>query len=233
MSFVFKPTRASRRLGRGLRVSKRKRSSIPFRRPPGRRAMSLQKYNVHMYKRMSTPTQWYAQQPLTAYNNVMTFDLSQVRAASELTALYDQYMITGVKVLFKMMTNPDGNNSLFSTTTVNSANLYPTLLYSRDYDNNSVETSNELRERNTTKYAVLRPNSTISIFLKPAIRNQVYLDGVTTATSPIWKQWLDCSVNNVPHYGLKFSVDFNGLTTNQDYYFRTEVVYYLKFKNAR
>lgn len=216
------------------RVSKAKRTRRGVaRRAPGRRAMRLMKYNVHMYKRYGTATLIAATQPTTSYNNVITFDLSQVRSPAELTTLYDQYKITGVKVMFKLVTNSDSNLGLNSTTASAAANFYPTLMWCRDYDNNTVEMPNDLRERNNTQMAVLKPNSMISVFVRPALRNQVYLDGVTTATSPVWDQWLDCSASNVPHYGLKYAIEMNGLTTVQDFYMRIEYVYYLKFKNAR
>lgn len=216
----------------GKKYAQRLRRAVT-RRPKGRRAMSLQKYNVHMYRRYASPLSFVMSSSSTALNNVITFDLSQVRNPGELTNLYDQYMITGVKVIFQLCNNPDARNQLLTTSITNATNVYPRLFYSRDYDNSSVETTNDLRERNTTKSVILRPNSSHSVFLKPAIRNQVYLDGITTATSPVWKQWLDCSVNNVPHYGLKFSLELLGFTAPQDYHLRVETLYYLKFKNAR
>lgn len=206
------------------------------KRGGGRRAnrlKTLSRYNLHMYKRWATPLWQTATSPATAYNNVLTFDLSQVRNSSELTALYDQYMIVGVKVIFQLMTNPDATTWLNSSSNNNASNFYPKLFYCRDYDNATVETTNDLRERNNTKSRILRPNSAVSIYVRPAIRNQVYLDGVTTATSPIWKNWLDCSTTQVPHYGFKYSIDFLGLTTANDYNLRIEQVYYLKFKNSR
>lgn len=221
-------------VGRGGRTFKVKTKSSTKR--PGRRAYKLKtysRYNLHMYKRWATPLWQTATAPATAYNNVLTFDLSQVRSNGELTALYDQYMIVGVKVIFHLMTNPDMTTNLNSSSGTNASNYYPKLFYCRDYDNATVETTNDLRERNNTKCRVLRPNSTVSVYVRPAIRNQVYLDGVTTATSPIWKNWLDCSTTQVPHYGLKYSIDFLGLTTVTDYNLRIEQVYYLKFKNSR
>jgi hypothetical protein len=234
--YIFKPTRASRLLGRGLRLSKRKRGSFRLsRRPPGLRARALtasRLYNVHHYKRYGTQIHHSALGPITAYNGVNTFDLSKVRNPSELTALYDQYMITGVKLVFKLTTNPDAPFRL-NQSADNSTNWYPRMFYTRDYDNDTVETSNDLRERNTTKMCILRPNKDIKIFVKPAVRNQLYLDGVTAATSPVWNQWIDCSTTQVPHYGLKWSLDFENHTVSQGYQFTIETIYYLKFKNAR
>lgn len=234
MPFVFKPTRASRRLGRGLRMSKRKRTyaTSGFRKK-GLRARSISKFNVHSYKRMASQGQFTVSQPATGYSNSFAFTLSDVRNSSELTALYDQYKITGVKVTFQLLNNPDANNQLVSTTTTNATNFYPKLFVSRDYDDLGLETANDLRERNTTQVRILRPNSVCSFFVRPAVRNQLYLDGVTAANSPMWGQWLDCSSNTVPHYGMKFALDFMGVTTVQDMFIRVEKTYYIQFKNAR
>lgn len=219
-------------VGRGGRTFKVRRVN----KKTGRRAYKLKtysRYNLHMYKRWATSLLQTASAPATAYNNVLTFDLSQVRNSSELTALYDQYMIVGVKVIFHLVTNPDASFRTNQSANNNASNFYPKLFYCRDYDNSTVESTNDLRERNNTKCKVLRPNSMVSVYVRPAIRNQVYLDGVTTATSPVWKQWIDCSTTQVPHYGLKYSIDFLGLTTANDFNITVEQIYYLKFKNAR
>lgn len=217
----------------GKRAAAKSRKMTRARRAPGRRAVSLQKYNVHAYKRWATPVYHQATFPSSAYNQQITFSLDQVRGASELTALYDQYMIVGVKVRFQLQSNPDSNTALNNTTLGNGANFYPKLMYVRDYDNITIETPNDLRERNNMQMKVLRPNSFIDVYVRPAVRNQVYLDGVTAATSPIWNQWIDCSTTTVPHLGLKFSMEFNGATTVQDFYLRVETCYYVKFKNVR
>lgn len=212
---------------------KLRRTFSRYKRPKGRRAARLMKYNVHMYKRMATAVNFTMSSGATAYNNTIAFTLSDVRNAAELTALYDQYMIVGVKLTFQLIVNPDGNNALNSGTISNANNFYPKLFYVRDYDDLGVEATNDLRERNNVKTRILRPNQNVTIYVRPAVRNQLYLDGVTAANSPIWKQWLDCSTNNVPHYGLKFSVDFLGVTPIQDNFIRVEKTYYLKFKNSR
>lgn len=222
----------SRFAGKRARAASRASSTVPYRRSRGRRAARLIKYNMHMYKRYATPV-LHTASGSTAYNQQITFSLDQVRGASELTALYDQYMIVGVKVRFQLVSNPDGAQFPNSTTLPNGTNIYPKLMYVRDYDNITVETSNELRERNNVGMKVLRPNQMIDVYVKPAVRNLLYLDGVTPATSPVWGQWIDCSTTTVPHLGLKFSMEFQGFTTPQDTYLRVETCYYLKFKNVR
>lgn len=199
------------------------------------KTIGLAKYNLHSYIRWGNPDTLTVNVGASQGNYSKAFSLSETINASELTALYDQYQVCGVKIMFKLMNNPDAAITVPMSSGANySNNLYPKLWFSRDYDNISTETVDELRQRNTTKCKVMRPNSMISFYVRPAIRNQVYLDGVTTATSPIWKQWLDCSNSTVPYYGIKFSFDCDGVNvTNNPYQFRVEYKYYLKFKNAR
>lgn len=217
--------KAARMKGRGI--------LRPTRRARGRRAGRLLKYNVHSYKRMCTPTTIDTSASANSYDGSIVFSLDQVRASSELTALYDQFMITGVKVMFQLVTNPDSGTVTNSATSANATNFFPKLMYVRDYDNTTVETPNELRERNNTKIRVLEPNKIVSVFLRPAVRNNIHLDGITPASSPIWNQWLDCSATQVPHYGLKYSVENLGHTATQSYRLRIDYVYYIKFKNVR
>lgn len=209
------------------------------KRISGSRAYSLGKYNLHSYIRWATPDTLSINVGASQGNYSKAFSLSETINASELTALYDQYQVVGVKLMFKLMNSPDATSTVPNVSNVTSGtqqtnNMYPKLWFSRDYDNIATETVDELRQRNTTKCKVMRPNSMISFYVRPALRNQVYLDGVTTATSPMWKQWLDCSNSTVPYYGCKFAFDCEGLNvTNNPYQFRVEYKYYLKFKNAR
>lgn len=218
--------------GKAARMKSRSVSRVA-RRSRGRRAGRLLKYNVHSYKRMCTPTTIDTSASATSYDSSLVFSLDQVRGNSELTALYDQYMLTGVKVMFQLVTNPDSGTVTNSSTSANATNFFPKLFYVRDYDNTTVETPNELRERNNTKTRVLEPNKIVSVFLRPAVRNNIHLDGITPASSPIWKQWIDCSTTQVPHYGLKYSVENLGHNATQSYRLRIDYVYYLQFKNVR
>lgn len=221
-----------RKRGTVTGAMRRRRGGAMFRKP-GLRARALLKYNVHSYKRMATAVNYTMSSGATAFNNSFAMTLSDVRNSGELTALYDQYMITGVKITFQLIVNPDASQSLNSGTINNSNNFYPKLFFVRDYDDIGVEATNDIRERNNVQTRILRPNQNATFFIRPAVRNQLYLDGVTAANSPVWRQWLDCSSSNVPHYGCKFSVDFLGVTPVQDSFIRVEKTYYLKFKNAR
>lgn len=218
---------ARSKTARKTRFSKTR--SVSSRRPPGRRGI-LQKYNVHSYKRYA-PTQTLSVSS-GVYADTKVFTLSDVSGSSELTALYDSYKITGVKLMFRLNTNPDSNTLPGSGTQANTTNTYPSMWYSRDYDNSDAEGITVLQQRNTAKSFVLKPDKVYSIFLRPALRNQLYLDGTSSAHSSVWNQWLDCSTTTTPHYGLKYAFDPNGANSNA-WVIRIECIYYLKFKNTR
>lgn len=216
-----------------------KRVRRPTRRTRAYKLRSLGRYNLHSYIRWanpdSTPHAGTQTAPGTTTTSCYTkaFGLSETVNSSELTALYDQYQIMGVKVMFQLVSNPDASTSINSGASSNHNNFFPKLWYVRDYDNATLESLDELKQRNNAKCVVLKPDRMYSVYVRPAIRNQVYLDGVSTATSPIWKQWLDCSTSTVPHYGLKWVIATEGFTPTQTWNVRVEYKYFIKFKNAR
>lgn len=224
----MKRTFSQRRFKRSLR---RKASKI--RRAKTRRVSRLLKYNVHSYKRYATVVNFQVTAGSTAHNNAFVFTLNDVRNHTEFTTLYDQYMIVGVLCKFQLINNPDANTNLNVTTPANAMNFYPRLFFVRDYDDVGIEATNDIRERGNAATRILRPNSDVKIFVRPAIRNNIHNDGVTPAHAPIWRQWIDCTTAGIPHYGLKFSIDMLGVTTLQDCFVRVEKTYYLKFKNSR
>lgn len=218
--------------GKAARTKSRGRSRT-YKRSRGLRASTLLKYNVHMYRRFGTPDVLSLPSNTVSSITSYQFTLGAVTGASELTALYDQYQIVGVKMMFQLINNPDANRQMASDANNNTANIFPKIWLCRDYDDSGTETINALQQRNGTKCFILRPNQMIKYYVRPAVRSQLYLDGVTSASSPEWKKWLDCSTSSVPHYGVKVALDTNTVLVPQQYFIRIEYIYYLKFKNSR
>lgn len=209
-------------------------------RPRTRRArvqksmISLQnnRYNVHCYKRWAASDSFVATTGIgTAYSKL--FAMSETINYGELVALYDQYKIMGVKMTFQLINNPDANTAPNSSTLASSTNYYPKLWYVRDYDDIGADTIVDLKQRNNVKCVTMLPNRIVSCYLRPATKGYTYLDGVTPGYSADWGKWIDCTNPTVPHYGVKFAIDFLGLTINQNWTIRCEYKYYLKFKNVR
>lgn len=158
----------------------------------------------------------------TPYQGAFSTTLAQVANASELTALYDQYMITYVKYMFYLEIDPSAQAAASA--------IYPKLYTVRDQDDSVVLSQNEMRERANLQIRVLNPNRPVVIGYKPNLLTQQWYNGVTNGFTPAWSQWLDVSNANVPHYGFKFNIDN---FTNTNYRLRVETRVWIACKNTR
>jgi len=209
-------------------VRKNRRPKRNFRRKYGgyRKKMST---NVHKFTRFEA-------QETGAYRTVdcnfgatgwngtaFTFDLSRLPNYTEFTALYDQYKITGVKINFDW--SPDVTSST-------GLEIYtPKLWLVRDYDDSTTPSLDELIQSTRVKCMRINVERSHSIFLKPAVLQQVYKSVVSYGNVPKWNQWIDCNDTTVPHYGLKLVSQ--GLPSTDCGKISCRVKYYLKCKNVR
>lgn len=152
-----------------------------------------------------------------------TFQLDSVPNYTELTQLFDQYMIYGVKISWRLVLSPEAQAANIST--------YPNLYVRRDYDNPITETSNEIMQDNKCKRFILRPNKLVGIYVRPATLN-IMSNGAATITSPQWKHWIDCTHADVSHYGVKVAMDTLGVNLD-NFRVQTEYTYYIACKNTR
>lgn len=168
-----------------------------------------------------------------AYN----FMFSQLPNTSEFTTLFDQYKINGVMLEFKLVSNPDANYVPTSTTTLQSGNFYPTLWYAPDYDDASTVTLAQIKEFERVKHRVLRPNQSIKVFLRPKTAGLVYRGAVTNGYSVNFKNpWLDLGLVDIPYFGLKYVIDYEGMTllgTPNDFNVKVNAKFYFACKNVR
>lgn len=165
------------------------------------------------------------------------FQLDKVTNYTELTTLYDQYKINSVTVKFHLINNPD---RLTLPGTDPAANYlgppnYPKLWYVRDYDDETAVSLATMREMGKARFKILRPNSCVSVTIRPAVLTQLYRTELTTGYSPSWPKRLDCSQANIPHYGIKYIIDNDGvaLYTASQQQVRIEYVYNLTMYNTR
>lgn len=218
-------------VNRKRRVSKRSRTVA--RRRPARRGVSS---SVHYYKRWGTPST-VTLTGTTESNNAETFSLNAVQSYTELTNLYDMYHISAVVVKFTLLTNPDGiyPPGQNPTTTTNNPTWYPKIWYYRDYDDAATLTLAQMREVGKAKCKILKPNSFVTVKIKPACAQQIYYNGVTPAFNAVWPKKLDCTYPGVPHYGLKWIIDTQGVTpwSSGQFIVRVEYNYYLRMMNTR
>lgn len=223
------------------RFGKRSRAGIRYGpiRPSNRKLIKRGgiSRNVHLYKRWGQSSNLFTTAGATEQSWADKFTLNEVVNSSELVSLYDQYKISCVVVKFQMVSNPDvpqppGANA---STTINNPMFYPKLWYYRDYDDENTLTLQQMREIGKAKCIVLRPNRIYSVKLKPAVAMQVYRTAVTTGYAPTWPKRLDCAANDIPHYGLKYVLDTNGVApwNSGQFQLRVERQYYLKMFNTQ
>lgn len=157
----------------------------------------------------------------TAFAGVgMNFALSQVPGFAELTAMYDQYKICGVKVIFLP---PFTEKSTISV--VDQPNCSARFLSVIDYsDFSGPANMDELRQYETCKMTPIHEKHTRYI-PGPKYTNvgsgQIVSDWVNTATPTT--QW----------FGLKVGTDAMNSTGILSFNYNVEAIYYLCFKNIK
>lgn len=215
---------------------KRKQAPRPYRRVYKKKAFQRKaramtkftnvKKNLYYFKRKipSVPVNLANQNGQASY----LYQFINIPNYTELTALFDQYQIKGIKMNWRLVLDPAAQ----------SANLasYPALYVRRDYDNAAIESVSDIMQDNRSKRIILRPDRVSGMYLKPStldIQNSVDVNGNTVQTQyPVWNKWIDCSDPRVPHYGMKIAVDAQGIDLS-GFRLITEFTYYVAMKNTR
>lgn len=207
---------------------------IAARRGTGRSRVRMST-NLHHFQRWTQAYTYQIANPLTQLAFVNIFRFQDLVNYSEFSNLYDRYMITGVMLKFQLINNPDANNEIGTYATGNAANWFPKMWYIKDYDDGNTENLDAFRQRAGVRYKILKPNSEVKIFVKPAILTQQYASAVSTGYTPKWRQWVDMDNPSVPHYGVKCIIDTNGVvpTVDHPFYVRAEARFMFSCKDVR
>lgn len=189
--------------------------------------------NCHSFKRFATVTN--VDVAAAEYDFAESFTFGAITGAAEFAALYDRYMLTRVVLRIRILNNP---NAIFKTndsTAYSGTNWYPRLFSCPDYDDNTVETVTQLKERAKTQFRVLKPNTYLKYVIKPAVSIQTYRTALAAGYAPKWNQWIDMNQTDVPHYGMKFALDCSGLDPADTIPFKLEIErqYFFKCKDVR
>lgn len=120
----------------------------------------------------------------------MQFSLNQLMNVTELTNIFDQYRILGVKVFVSWNHN---------VSTASATSSLPGLMWFVDYDDATPPTGDEVRERMgvmTKRWSADRVTQVMTVRPRP-----IFTAG--TAMVP-YGTWFDCQTNpNTVHYGIK------------------------------
>jgi hypothetical protein len=154
----------------------------------------------------------------------LTFQLSDLSTATNLTTLFDKYRITEVEILFYPI---DNQNNIDSTGASTIPNFYTAI----DFDNNAAPTSIAQIERYST--CVITPgNKPHYRRFRPRMVRPVYISGVSTGYSEGKPEdWLDCAYSGIPYYALIYAL---GITANSGICsYGVRIRYVVQFANTR
>jgi len=202
---------------------------------PTLRRRGFQIKGTHSFHRYATTSTNYVVPNLTTELDVgMHFTLDEIVNVAEFTALFDRYKITGILLKFQLINNPDAEFVPSSTTTLAATNYYPKLWYCFDPDDANPLTLTQIKERENVKCRVLKPNSTINFFVKPAVLLQTYRTALTTGYAPKFDTYIDCGQADLPHYGVKFVIDtLAGVQNTNGFGVRLEKKFFFTMKDVR
>jgi len=211
--------RRPNRPGRRMRRRINRRAMIP--RGLGNR---VRKPNVYSFKRNIYVPDFVAQ---LATDNTFNFipQLNLIPNYTEFTALFDQYRFLGVK--FTLIPRFNITNASLSTGTLPSQ-----IMSALDYDGTGPTNLTAIQQYQTLK--VTRGTATHKRYFKPAVLTMLYETSTSTAYGPKWKQWIDASNVQVPHYGLYGIIPGAALApTNPPMTWDLQATIYLQCKTVR
>lgn len=160
----------------------------------------------------------------------MSFSLNKLVLPGEFTSLFDQYQIVKTETTFQ----PDIQmvNQLVGSNVTN-AFILPKVYVIRDYDNVGTITEDVGKERQDVIIKQATQKFTVSIV--PQVSREVYRSSVTSAYEiPFKLVWLDCTTNDIPHYGLRYGITPSGsVTNNVKFRYKIRSRYWVRFKNVR
>lgn len=152
-----------------------------------------------------------------ATGTARNFKLSDIPNATEFTQLFDQYMIKMVKIMLIPRFTEVSNTS-------SQGNTWSVL----DYDDSIVPTSvDTLVQYENVKRT--RMSQTHVRYFKPAVAQEIFATGIASTYSAKKNVWLDCTNDQVEHYGIKLWFDTRATNVVYD----VQIKYYLAFKNVR
>lgn len=149
------------------------------------------------------------------------FSLASLPDFTDFTKLYDAYMIKAVAFTLIPKSNVADIQTGVPLCTIHSV---------LDYDDSTLLTSlNDYVQYEN--YKTTRSSRPHKRYLIPAVEQAVAAGGLSVATIAVQKkkQWLDCDITNVRHYGIKFAV-VNGGPAQID--FDVKITMYLAMKQV-
>lgn len=133
----------------------------------------------------------------------LDFNLTDFLTSSEFTAIWDQYRILEIVVVFEAINTQVVNRPYDDTTTSNVVIPFIATCIDRDDASTGLASYSDLMKRQGTRRHLA--TQSFKIRFTPTRLAMVY-DSPTTTGYKIDRDkwaWLDCATPNIPHYGLK------------------------------
>lgn len=179
---------------------------------------------IHYFKRTCQLTQ-------LSFNNASTnvgayvFSIGNLPNVTEFSNLFDEYLITGIKI--KFIPDITGNDATPIGSVVALPNFYTVI----DHDDNTAPSNlDELLQYQTLR--MTQGHRIHSRYLKPMVSNAVYKVGLTSGYGSMRAQWCDFSNTDIAHYGLKYCMDpsWNNATALK---YQVIATFYFKCRGVR
>jgi len=146
-----------------------------------------------------------------------TFALSDISSLNGLTGYFDQYCIYAVVVTVQC-------NDVGVSATTETGRGYTAI----DYDNIANIGSEAAIQAFGTCVAFVPGRSVQQRLIKPCVAPAIYNTGSVFTGYGVARAWLDCSSNQIPHYGFRSYFAANGVSgLNIDYI----ITYIIGFRN--
>lgn len=219
---------------RNRRYGAKSKFAYRGRRKNQRLSSSLKTYN---FKRTMATVPFigggsarYLQQTAAAQHLAAEFRLDQLPNYSEFTNLYDSYRIN--KIVCKFIPMIQINNiQPIAAASASNPGLFGSIV-DRD-DANPLGAYNDYLEYPDFRFQPAITSRTHTRVFVPCIRG-ASLDAGGGLISSVMKskQWLDCAIPSIPHYGLKCYLDAQySVNTPQVYQLQTTI--YMSFRGTR
>ncbi len=187
--------------------------------------------------KLTDPSVTCSASALSYATGVISFAIDAIPNVTELGALFDQYKIEAIDVMFEYL------NSSQSIQTQQVSTAYQsqcTLLVYEDNDDTSAPAATNagwqsLYEVGRAKRKMFPGDGTslkIRITPKPLVGELAYSDTTAlTGRALGYDGWLDgATANPVLHFGLKYAIQANPSTTSLTHAFRVTTTYYTKWR---
>lgn len=197
-----------------------KRALQLFKVPSVGRASETQLIKIRRGVTLSTFTTSNAAETKQGYS----FQLSDLPAYTELTALYDAYRFKGVEVKFVPV------NVVNVSSNGPNPNWFITAF---DYDNVSTSLlTTDLQQYDTHRFHMQTGNRIVTLKLVPRCALAAYSGAFTSYSEAKENTWLDCASPSVQHFGLLATFPTASAAAAEQTY-NIVCTYHLEFKRQR